>query len=137
MSHPAELPELFLDRSLGSIQVPAMLREFGLRLTTLAERYGPEHAQFVSDIDWLEEAGRRGEVVLMKDSRIYTNKLERDTVRQAQVRCFCLSKKSLTANEMGQWFLNNLPRIVAACIEPGPVMYVVYQNSIRRLEDGQ
>jgi hypothetical protein len=38
--HPAGLPDLFLDRSLGRIQVPALLREAGLRLVTLAERYG-------------------------------------------------------------------------------------------------
>ena len=80
MSHPVGLPKLFLDRSLGSVQVPTMLRAAGLHLTTLAERYGPEHAQFVSDVEWLEEAGRRGEVVFMKDSHIYSNKLERDTV---------------------------------------------------------
>ena len=94
MSHPAELPDLFLDRSLGSIHVPNALRAAGLRLTTLAERYGSEHAQFVRDTEWLDEAGRRGEAVLMKDSRIYVNPLERAVVHQAGVRCFCLSKKN-------------------------------------------
>ena len=93
MSHPAELPDLFLDRSLGSIHVPKVLRAAGLRLTTLAERYGAEHAQFVRDIQWLEDAGRRGEAVLMKDSRIYVNPLERSMVHQTRVRCFCLSKR--------------------------------------------
>lgn len=134
MSHPAELPEFFLDRSLGSIQVPTVLRAAGLRLTTLAERYGAEHAQFVRDIEWLEEAGQRGEVVLMKDSRIYVNPLERSMVRQAGVRCFCLSKKSLKADQMAQWFLNNLPRMTTACAERGPFMYVVYENRIRRVD---
>ena len=40
MSHPDELPDLFIDRSLGRIKVPALLRAEGLRLVTLAEHYG-------------------------------------------------------------------------------------------------
>jgi hypothetical protein len=40
VSHPAALPDLFLDRSLGGIKVPALLRDAGLRLVTLSEHYG-------------------------------------------------------------------------------------------------
>ena len=35
MSHPDGLPDLFIDRSLGRLQVPAGLRSAGLRLVTL------------------------------------------------------------------------------------------------------
>ena len=135
MSHPAELPDLFLDRSLGSIHVPNALRAAGLRLTTLAERYGSEHAQFVRDTEWLDGAGRRGEAVLMKDSRIYVNPLERAVVHQAGVRCFCLSKKNLKSEQMARWFLKNLVRMASACSDPAPFMYVVYENGIRRVEN--
>ncbi|MDQ2726040.1 MAG: hypothetical protein M3Y36_11180 [Actinomycetota bacterium] len=38
MSHPVRLPDLFVDRSLGRLVVPDLLRAAGLRLTTLAER---------------------------------------------------------------------------------------------------
>jgi hypothetical protein len=38
--HPDLLPDVFIDRSLGRIEVPRLLREAGLRLVTLAERYG-------------------------------------------------------------------------------------------------
>jgi hypothetical protein len=40
VSHPDRLPDLFVDRSLGRIQVPALLRRAALRLVTLAEHYG-------------------------------------------------------------------------------------------------
>ena len=40
MSHPAGLPELFLDRSLCLITVPRLLRDAGLKLLTLSEHYG-------------------------------------------------------------------------------------------------
>ena len=57
MPHPDGLPDLFVDRSLGRIQVPRLLREAGLRLTTLAERYGVPADEAVTDEQWLEDAG--------------------------------------------------------------------------------
>lgn len=70
MSHPDELPDLFLDRSLGRIQVPGLLRGAGLRLITLAEHYGIPADEDVKDEVWLELAGRNGWVVFLKDARI-------------------------------------------------------------------
>ena len=67
MSHPDRLPDLFVDRSLGRIEVPRLLRDHGLRLTTLAERYGIPADERVSDVRWLKDSGERGEAVLMKD----------------------------------------------------------------------
>jgi hypothetical protein len=40
VSHPDRLPDLFIDRGLGRLKVPAGLRSEGLRLVTLAEHYG-------------------------------------------------------------------------------------------------
>jgi hypothetical protein len=57
VSHPAGLPDLFLDRSLGRIKVPALLRAAGLRLKTLSERYGIPADEAIADQDWLELAG--------------------------------------------------------------------------------
>lgn len=77
MSHPAALPDLFLDRSLGGIKVPALLRDAGLRLATLSEHYGVPADERVADTEWLELAGRMGWVVFMKDTRIRYNPAER------------------------------------------------------------
>jgi len=55
--HSDGLPDLFLDRSLGRRQVPAMLREAGLRLHTLAEVYGVPGDEDVVDTAWLQLAG--------------------------------------------------------------------------------
>ena len=54
MSHPDGLPDLFLDRSLGRIVVPNLLRAAGLRLVTLAEHDGIPEDEDVTDEDWLE-----------------------------------------------------------------------------------
>ena len=60
MSHPDGLPDLFLDRSLGRVKVPRLLREHGLRLVTLAEHYGIPADETIADEEWLELAGDRG-----------------------------------------------------------------------------
>ncbi len=70
MSHPAALPDLFIDRSLGRIQVPNLLRAAGLRLVTLAEHYGIPADEEVADTTWLEEVGKRAWAAFMKDENI-------------------------------------------------------------------
>ena len=60
MPHPAGLPDLFVDRSLGRLKVPTGLRTAGLRLTTLSEYYGIPADEHVADIDWLTLAGSEG-----------------------------------------------------------------------------
>lgn len=78
--HPEELPDLFLDRSLGRRQVPDLLRAAGLRLRTLSEVYGIPADEDVADVDWLERAGASGWVVLMKDERIRYRPAERQAL---------------------------------------------------------
>lgn len=80
MSHPAGLPDLFLDRSLGRRQVPALLRAAGLRLVTLAERYGVPEDEGIEDVRWLQDVGQRGEVAFKKDERIRYNPAEKATM---------------------------------------------------------
>lgn len=58
--HPKGLPDLFLDRSLGRRPVPALLRDAGLRLHTLADVYGVPADEAVADTEWLELSGQRG-----------------------------------------------------------------------------
>lgn len=136
MSHPDRLPDLFLDRSLGRIKVPSLLRAEGLRLITLAEHYGIPEDEDVTDEEWLALAGQEGWVVLMKDARIRYNQAERETVKEYRVRCFCLSNRNLTGDEMAQRFITNLHRIANACAQPGPFIYAVHKNRIERLPIG-
>ena len=131
--HPNGLPDLFLDRSLGRRKVPQALREAGLRLTTLAERYGVPADELVTDVEWLSDAGRRGEVVFMKDERIRYNLAERMVVREHAVRCFCLSRKGLDADTMAGLFIDHLPSIERAGSNEGPFIFIVNQRGLRKL----
>lgn len=136
MSHPDGLPDLFLDRSLGRVKVPQLLRAAGLRLVTLSEHFGIPRDEQVTDVEWLELAGTRGWVVLMKDARIRYNRAERDALRDHGVRCFCLTRQNLTADEMAERFVSALPAMVAACAEAGPFLYAVHAHRIARVTLG-
>ncbi len=133
MSHPNGLPDLFLDRSLGGILVPAALRVAGLWLVTLSEHYGIPADERVSDEEWLELAGTNEWVVFMKDARIRVNTAEREAVERHHVRCFCLSNQNLNGAAMAQRFLDNFDAINDACAADGPFIYAVHQTRIERL----
>lgn len=133
MSHPAGLPDLFLDRSLGRIEVPRRLRLAGLRLVTLAEHYGVPTDETIADVVWLTEVGRRGWVALLKDEAIGRRPAERAAIRDHAVRCFCLTRQDLSAEEMAVRFLSNLDSIVAACSRPGPFIYAVHARQLRQV----
>lgn len=133
MSHPDGLPELFVDRSLGRIKVPELLRERGLRLVTLAEHYGVPADETVSDPEWLELAGTSGWIVFMKDERIRYRPAERWAVKRYGVRCFCLTSGNLTGEQMAQRFLDNLDGIVTACAGAGPFIYAVHARRLVQL----
>lgn len=69
----------------------------------------------------------------MKDENIRRNNAERIAVKQYAVRCFCLTRQSLTAQEMASRFLSNLAAMEQACSQHGPFIYAVYENRILRL----
>lgn len=131
--HPAGLPELFLDRSLGRRQVPALLRSTGLRLRTLSEVYGIPEDERVPDTAWLELAGRNGWVVLMNDERIHYRPVERAALISHSVRAFCLTNGNLRAVAMADAYLAALTAMASACPQPGPLLYAVSPTGLRRI----
>jgi hypothetical protein len=132
--HPDGLPELFLDRSLGRRQVPDLLRAAGLRLQTLSEVYGIPADEDVADVDWLELAGTRGWVVLMKDERIRYRPAEHRAVVDHKVMAFCLTSGNLRAQQMAELFLSSIEAIATACCNPGPFLYAVSAAGLRPLD---
>ncbi len=132
--HPEGLPDLFLDRSLGRRQVPALLRDAGLRLRTLAEVYGVPADEGVADTEWLELAGQRGWPVLMKDERIRYRPSERAAVAAHRVQAFCLTGGNLRAAAMAEQYLAVMDDLAQACTRPGPFLYAVSARGLRRLD---
>ena len=133
VGHPEGLPEFFLDRSLGRRQVPDLLRAAGVRLQTLAEIYGIPADETVQDVDWLARAGDQGWPVLMKDERIRYRAAERQALLVHNVQAFCLSSGNLRAVAMAEIYIRVLPRIIVACQQPGPFLYVTSSAGLRRV----
>ena len=132
--HPAGLPLLFLDRSLGRRQVPDLLRAAGVQLQTLAEVYGIPADEDVADVEWLRLAGTHGWPVLMKDERIRYRAVERQALIALAVQAFCLTSGNLRATQMAEQFLTAMHDISTACATPGPFLYAVSPRGLRRLD---
>ncbi len=68
----------------------------------------------------------------MKDGNVRKNPAERQAVIDHSVRCFSLSKKSMTGETMAALFLKHLDSIVEACEESGPFFYTIQQRKLER-----
>lgn len=131
--HPPGLPDLFLDRSLGSVQVPRTLAGAGLRVHTLASVYGKPADEDVDDVDWLALAGERGWAVLMKDEKIRYRAAETQALMTAGVHGFCLTNGNLRAATMAAHYLSALAAMTEVCRRPGPSLYAVSAGGIREI----
>jgi hypothetical protein len=132
-ARPEDLPHVFVDRSLGAVQVPAMLRQAGFVLTTMRDHYGEAQAQRVADVDWIALTAQRGWIGFHKDAEIRRNEVERRAVLDTGARMFCVPRADITAADVAARFIQNLGAIVAAVQEPGPYIYSVQTNRIARL----
>jgi hypothetical protein len=127
------LPFVFVDRSLGRIRFPALLRDAGVELVTLAEHYGIPADEDVADVDWILEAAGRGWVLFMKDAAIRRRPAERQAIMMSGAKCFCLANAGVDAAEAARRHVDNLAQIAKACAEPGPFLYAVQMGRIERL----
>jgi hypothetical protein len=130
---PPESPEFFIDRSLGKHVLPDSLRDVGFVVHTLADVYGEEGAQTVSDEEWIAHAGKTGLVVLTKDEAIRRRPAELDAVDRHEVRMFCLPNAQLRGDEQRDRFLNNIDRIVQRSTRPGPWICGVYEDHVAQV----
>ncbi len=58
----------------------------------MAEVYGERVGQGLADTEWLNDAGRNGWVVLMKDDKIRYRPAEPEALMAAGVRAFCFDQ---------------------------------------------
>jgi len=126
-------PEFFIDRSLGRKHLAEALEELGLTVHTMASVYGEHVAQELEDERWLADVGQHDWIVLMKDDAIRRRPSERDVLKAAQVRAFCLTNAQLRASEQSARFVGNIERILRQAEKPGPYIYGVYDGYIKRL----
>jgi hypothetical protein len=103
-------------------------------LETMDERYGVERSQLIQDVQWIEEATLRGDVLLSKDLRIAKNVLEATTVYQTSARAFALARRDIDGPTMARYFLGNQQRIMdMARRTAGPYVVAVSLDGLRRV----
>lgn len=129
----AQLPHIFVDRSLGAIQLPGHLRAAGFTLTTLSEHYGPRQGQYVADVEWITLVGQQNWIGFHKDANIRRNMVERQAVIAQGARMFCISNGQITAQDASACYIRNFNAIAAAAQQPGPFIYAVRPNRIQQL----
>lgn len=130
----ARVPRFFVDRSLGRVRLPALLRADGWLLLTLAEHYGIPRDETVLDVEWLELAGSEGWPVLMKDDRIRYRPAEAAALVRHRVVAFSLAGGNLRAENMADLFIKHKDAIWAAAETGQPAIYVVSRLGLRRVE---
>ena len=123
----------FLDRGVGSRIVPEGLRAAGWIVTTMDERYGREASQGIADTTWIRDASRAGEVVITKDRAIAKRPLEAEAIYYSEARVFAIASAQITGPEQLERLLSNASRIERLSIQPGPWVFGVYADDVRRL----
>jgi hypothetical protein len=126
-------PEFLVDRSLGSVIVPAALSARGFIVHTLESVYGDEVARELDDETWLEEAGNRSWIVLAKDQRIRRRPNEVAAIRASKVKAFYLTAGGLKGEVQAAILLTHINRIIQRATRPGPMIWAVTQVGLRRV----
>jgi hypothetical protein len=123
----------FLDRGVGSRIVPEGLRAAGWVVTTMDERYGPEASQKIADTTWIRDASQSGEVVITKDRAISRRPLEAEAIYYSEARVFAIASAQITGPEQLERLLTNASRIERVSSKPGPWIFGVYADEVRRI----
>lgn len=124
-------PEFFVDRSLGRLRVPALLRAAGWVVTTHHEVYGDRDEE-VPDVEWLELCADRGLAVLSKDRRLRYRPAEVAVIHRRRLHAFVLSRGNFTAEEQAARFIGNALRIERELTHAGLAVFVVRADDIHR-----
>jgi predicted nuclease of predicted toxin-antitoxin system len=91
----------FLDKCLGRKIVADALRAEGLRVEILEDHFERDTA----DTDWITEVGKRGWIILTKDSAVRHNALELIALLKANTHVFILTSANTTGEQNAQSFV--------------------------------
>ena len=102
-------PVFFVDRCLGTGDVPQALRSAG----AMVEIHDDHFDCACDDEEWIGEVARRGWIILTKDKRIRRRAAEISTLEQAGAAAFVLTAGSINGAEMGQAFVDAMPEMIS------------------------
>ena len=115
----------FIDRCLGNKCIVETLRKLGVNVEIHDEHFG----QGAQDVDWLPEVGKRGWVVLTKDSSIGKNMLERMAVTRAEIKMFAFASQSISGKDMAAILLKEITLMQEFVRKnPAPFIAKIYRD---------
>ncbi len=121
-----------LDRSLGQLILVARLRDAGWEATTLAELFGDDRAQRMSDQEWTSEGTQRGFVLMAKDHRVASRPLEARAIYMSDARVVAYARGDLTADQMGDPCMKYSTGIHRLAAVQAPFVFSLAQHGLRR-----
>lgn len=125
-----EAEVFFVDRSLGRRWVPEALARAGLRVELHDQHFAPS----APDVEWLQEAGRRGWIVVTRDDAIRRRPLERRALLEAGVRVFVVRAPGAPGPELAELLSRRAQALVSfARAQPAPFVAAVSYRGIRLL----
>jgi PIN like domain len=124
---------LFLDRSVGTGMIATALREAGIDVETIVDRYGMDQAPRVSDDRWIVDATAAGRLLLGADLRIRYRTIERIALCRSGGRYFAYPSGNLTGPQMIDRFLYHLAAVERVAVEPGPFVFHLTEHHLVRM----
>jgi hypothetical protein len=121
--------EFYIDASIP-IGVARALAEVRDDIWYPGKRGCPVRRADAGDPRWLEIAGERDWIVIMRDKRIRRRPGEKIALIDAGVRAFCMTWGNATRWETLGLLVRHWERIEDAATEPGPYIYAVTRQAV-------
>ena len=116
----------FIDRCLGK-KLADSLRNVGATVEIHDDHFAPD----IKDEDWLREVGKDNWVVLTKDKKIASRRLELLAVAQGNVRLFAFVDGDVSGVVVAQAFVNALENMRGFMRgNPAPFIAKVHQSGL-------
>lgn len=123
-------PEFFGDRPVGKRVYEALIGE-GWNITPMFDHWPRSENKRLDDEVWIPKVCEFGWIILSKDE--FSKGQERELLFQHGARAFSIFNQTLTAEKMIERFLVNKERIFNLSGEPGPYLYAVQPNDLRKI----
>ncbi len=97
------------------------------------ERYGVRDSQSTADMTWIRDASDSGDVIITKDKAIAKRLLEAEAIYYSEARVFTIASAQITGPQQIARLLVNESRIERLTSRPGPWVFGVYADNVRRI----
>jgi len=105
---PLDSLVFFVDRCLGSGDVPDALRAAGMTVERMRDHFDPD----VLDHVWIEAVGKKGWIILTKDEKFRSRQLEIRALINGAVPAFVLASGNTTGPQNGAAIVSAVPQLL-------------------------